>query len=165
MTPWMFDVKFSRGTQLTFGSLTSTTGEDKNLSMLPVGRALECLTPEHGKDSCHPPTSSTSGGAYKGLDSCPATSSILWPWAGASDPSSSTASPDQDSSDDYPKIRISTCVDSTGEGRLIFMVAPIRDPSHNSSSRYPTIRRSEVSNARTPSHGMIQNLNLYFNVM
>jgi hypothetical protein len=120
MTPWTFDVKFPRDTQLTFGSLMFATGEDKNLSMLPAGPALERLTPEHGKDSCHPATSSTLGGAYKGLDSCPATSSILWPWAGASDPSSSTTSPDQDSSDDYPEIGISTYVDSTGEGRLIF---------------------------------------------
>jgi hypothetical protein len=43
------------------------------------------------------------------------------------------------------------------------MVAP--DPSGNSSSRYPTIRRSEASNGQTPDDGMIQNLNLDFNAM
>jgi hypothetical protein len=45
------------------------------------------------------------------------------------------------------------------------MVAPIRTPSHNSSSKYSTIGRSEVSDARTPNDGMIQNLNPDFNVM
>jgi hypothetical protein len=74
-----------------------------------------------------------------------------------------TASPDQDSSDDYLEIRISACGDSVGEGRLIFMVAPNVDPSYNSSSRYPTIMRSEASDARTPNEGMIQNLNSDFN--
>jgi hypothetical protein len=36
------------------------------------------------------------------------------------------------------------------------MVAPAGGPSKNSSSRYPTIGRSEVSNARTPNNEMIQ---------
>jgi hypothetical protein len=42
------------------------------------------------------------------------------------------------------------------------MVAPNGDRSHNSSSRYPTIRRLEASNARTPSIGLVQILNLDF---
>jgi hypothetical protein len=42
------------------------------------------------------------------------------------------------------------------------MVASAEDPSHNSSSRYPTIGRSEAFDARTPNNGMIQNLNLDF---
>jgi hypothetical protein len=79
--------------------------------------------------------------------------------------SSLVASPDQDSSDDYPEIRISVCGDSVREGRLIFMEALNEDLSHNSSSRYPTIRRSEASDVRMPNAGMIQNLNLDFNVM
>jgi hypothetical protein len=45
------------------------------------------------------------------------------------------------------------------------MVAPTRAPLHNSSSKYPTIGRSKASDARTPNDGMIQNLNLDFNVM
>jgi hypothetical protein len=45
------------------------------------------------------------------------------------------------------------------------MVALAGGPSHNSSSRYPTIGRSEASDAQTPNDGMIQNLNLYFNTI
>jgi hypothetical protein len=69
--------------------------------------------------------------------------------------SSSAASPNQDSSDNYPEIGISVCGDSSWEGRLISMVAPNGDSSHNSSSRCPTIGRSEASDARTPNDGMI----------
>jgi hypothetical protein len=43
------------------------------------------------------------------------------------------------------------------------MVAPAGAPTHKGSSRYPTIRRSEASDARTPNDGMIQNLNPDFN--
>jgi hypothetical protein len=74
-------------------------------------------------------------------------------------------SPDQDSSDDYPEIGVSAYWDSVGLGRLIFMVALNGDPSHNDSSRYLNIGRSEASDARTPDGGMIQNLNLYFNAI
>jgi hypothetical protein len=55
----------------------------------------------------------------------PLVTSILRPSTGASSSSSSTVSPDQDSSDDYPEIGISTCGDSAEEGRVIFMVAPL----------------------------------------
>jgi hypothetical protein len=44
-------------------------------------------------------------------------------------------------------------------------VASARAPSHNSSSRYPTIGRSEVSDVQTSNDGMIQNLNPDFNAM
>jgi hypothetical protein len=91
--------------------------------------------------------------------------STLRPLAGAPSSSLSTTSPDQDSSDDYPEIRISASGDSTGEGHLIFMVALNGDPLHNSSSRYPTIGRSEASDAWTPNDGMIRNLNLEFNTI
>jgi hypothetical protein len=73
--------------------------------------------------------------------------------------------PDQDLTDDYPKIGESTCWNSTNEGRLIIMVAPTGATSHNSSSRYPTIGRSEASSARTPNDRMIQNLNSDFNAI
>jgi hypothetical protein len=43
------------------------------------------------------------------------------------------------------------------------MVALNGDQSHKSSSRYPSIRRSEASDARTPSDSLVQNLNLNFN--
>jgi hypothetical protein len=45
------------------------------------------------------------------------------------------------------------------------MVAPNGDRSHNSSSGYPTIGRSETSNVQTPSVGLVQNLNPDFNVV
>jgi hypothetical protein len=43
------------------------------------------------------------------------------------------------------------------------MVAPNGDRSRNSSSGYPAIRRSEVSDVQTPSAGLVQNLNSDFN--
>jgi hypothetical protein len=45
------------------------------------------------------------------------------------------------------------------------MVAPNGDQSHNNSSGYPTIGRSETSSAQIPSAGLVQNLNLNFNVI
>jgi hypothetical protein len=45
------------------------------------------------------------------------------------------------------------------------MVAPNENPSRNSSSRFFTIGRSETSDAQTPSAGLVQNLNPYFNVV
>jgi hypothetical protein len=85
--------------------------------------------------------------------------------AGASSSSSSAAPPDQDSTNDYPEMGGSLCWNSTEEGHLIIMVAPAGAPSHNSSSRYPTIERSEVSDAWTPNDGMIQNQNSDFNAV
>jgi hypothetical protein len=179
MAPWTFDVKFPLGTQFTFRSLTFSVGEDGELRMLPLGPALERRMLIDGQAPWSLTTSSISGGAYSGLD-CFAglylrTAKIirgilivtctLQPLAGASSLSSSVASPDQDSSDDYPKIGISHCGDSVGEGCLIFMVASNGNLLHNSSSRYPMIKRSKVSDAQTPNDGMIQNLNSDFNVI
>jgi hypothetical protein len=45
------------------------------------------------------------------------------------------------------------------------MVAPVGVPSQNSSIRYPTIGRSEASDAQTPSDRLAQNLNPDFNVV
>jgi hypothetical protein len=45
------------------------------------------------------------------------------------------------------------------------MVAPNGDRSCNSFSGYPTIGRSETSDAQTPSVGLFQNLNPDFNVV
>jgi hypothetical protein len=45
------------------------------------------------------------------------------------------------------------------------MVALARVPSQNSSSKYPTIRRSAPFDARTPNDRMIQNLNPDFNAI
>jgi hypothetical protein len=179
MTPWTFDVKFSHDTQFTFGSLTFAVREDENLKMLSPGSTPEHLAPVYGQAPCFPAASSTSGGTCSGLNPCAGlyirtaklvqrilvVTFILQPSAGASSSSSSAASPDQDSADDYPKIGVSTCGDSAGEDRLIFMVAPASEPSHNSSSRYPTIRRSEIFDAWTSDSRLVQNLNPDFNVV
>jgi hypothetical protein len=45
MTPWTFDVKFPRGTEFTFGSLTFVVGEDGDVRMLPPGEATEHTAP------------------------------------------------------------------------------------------------------------------------
>jgi hypothetical protein len=72
-------------------------------------------------------------------------------------------SSDQGSSEDYPEIGVSTCESSASINRLICMVAPNEDQPRHSSSGYPTIGRSEASDARTPSTGLIRNLNPDFN--
>jgi hypothetical protein len=163
------DVKFPRGTQLTFGSLMFATREDGNLRMLPLGPGPECQALTHGQDLCRSATSMTSGGTGSGLDSCarlyihatkhvrgiPVMTSSLRPSTRVSSLSSPVASPDHNSFDDYPEIEISACGNSAREGRLIFTVAPNGDPSRHSSSRYPTIKRSEASDAGTPNARMI----------
>jgi hypothetical protein len=154
-------------------------GEDGNLWMLSLGPALERLALIYGQAPCFSGISYTIGGVCSGLDpyggqhihtiklvqGIPIVTSILQPSVGASSSSSSTATPDQDSADDYPEIRESTRGNPTEEGRLIVMVALVGGPSQNSFSRYPTIGRSEVFDARTPNDEMIRNLNPYFNTI
>jgi hypothetical protein len=91
--------------------------------------------------------------------------SILRPLARVSSSSSSTSTPDPDLSDNYPEIGASACREPVEGGRLICMVAPNGDRSHNSPSKYPTIRRSEAFDAQTPSGGLVQNMNPYFNTV
>jgi hypothetical protein len=93
----------------------------------------------------------------------PVVTTILRLCAGSSSSSSSALSSNQGSSEDYPEIRVSTCGSSADISRLICMVVPNEDQPRHSSSGYPTIRRSEASDARTPSTGLIRNLNLNFN--
>jgi hypothetical protein len=179
MAPWTFDAKFPPGTQFTFGSLTFAVGEDGDLRMLSPGPAPERLTSAYGQAPWSLKTSSTSGGACSGLDPFAGlyicTAKIIWgilvvtstlrPLAGASSSSSAATSPDPYSTDDYPEIEISANGDSAGEGRLIFMVALNRDPSHNNSSRYPIIGILEASDAWTHNDRMIQNLNMDINAI
>jgi hypothetical protein len=143
------------------------------------GSAPECLMSVYRQAVCLLAISSISDGTCSGLTSYGGSyirtaklirgilivTSILQPSVEASSSSSSTTSPDQDSADDYPEIGGSTYWDSTEEGRLIIMVAPPGEPSHNSSNRYPIIRRSEASNARAPNDGIIRNLNPDFNAV
>jgi hypothetical protein len=138
--------------------------------MLPSGPASEhlALTP-----------SSMSDGSCSGSDPCvglyirtaklvrsiPVVTSILRSLAKSLSLSSSASTHDQDSSDDYPEIGTSAYGEPAERGRLILMVAPNGDQSHNSSSRYPTIRRSKASDARMSSSGLVRNLNPNFNVI
>jgi hypothetical protein len=170
--PWhpARSTKFPHGTQLIFGSLTFAAEEDGDLKMLSTGPA-----PEHLALA----SSSASGGSCSRSDPCagvyirtvkivqdiPVVTSIIRPLAGASSSSSSASTPDPNLSDNYPKIGASACGEPAVSNHLIYMVTPNGDRSHNSSSRYHTIRRSETSDARTPSGGLVQNLNPNFNVV
>jgi hypothetical protein len=85
--------------------------------------------------------------------------SILWLLAGASSSSTLTSTPDPDSFDVYLKIRASAFGEPVEGSRFIRMVAPNGDRSNNTSSRYPTIGRSEASDAQIPSGGLVRKLN------
>jgi hypothetical protein len=168
MAPWTFDVKFPRGTEFTFGSLTFATGEDGDLRMLPPGEATEHTAPSSASsetqadpDLFDRPYIRT----VKLVRGIPVVTTILRPCARASSSSSSALSSDQGSSKNYPKIGVSTCGSSVDISRLICMVAPNEDQPRHSSSGYPTIGRSEASDAQTPSIGLIQNLNPDFNAI
>jgi hypothetical protein len=158
MSPRTFDIKFPCGTQLIFGSLTFAVGEDEDLKMLPLGSASEHLALA---------SSAASGGSCSGSDPYAGSyiqtakiiqgilvvTSILRLLVGASSSSTSASTLDPDSSDDYPEIGASACGQPAKGCHLICMVAPNGDRSNNTSSRYPTIGRSEVSDARTLSGG------------
>jgi hypothetical protein len=60
MAPWMFDVKFPLGTQVTFGSLTFAAGKDGELRMLPLEPVLEHHTSIDGQAPWSLMASSTS---------------------------------------------------------------------------------------------------------
>jgi hypothetical protein len=152
MSPWIFDMKFPLGTQFTFGSLMFTVGEDRDLKMLPLRPASEHPTPG---------PSSTSDNTCSGLDSFTGlyicTGKLVWgilivtstlrTFIRAPCSSSSASSPSRDSSDEYPEIGASVYGKSAKDNRLILMVAPNGDRSRNNSSGYPTIGRSETSDA------------------
>jgi hypothetical protein len=90
---------------------------------------------------------------------------IFQPSVGTSCSSSSGVSPDRGSIEDYSEIWGSVCWNPALESHRISMVGPAMAHSHNSSSRYPTIRGSEASDARTPSNRIVRNLNPSFNVV
>jgi hypothetical protein len=169
MAPWTFDVKFPRGTQLTFGSLTFAAREDGDLKMLPPGPAPEhlALTSSASSSSCS--SSDPCAGIYicagKIVRGVSVMTSILQPMVGASSSSTSVSPSDPNSSDDYLKIGASACREPAKGGCLICMVALNGDGSLNSSSRYPTIGRSEASDAWTLSGSLVWNLNPDFNTV
>jgi hypothetical protein len=109
--------------------LTFAAKEDGNLKMLPPGPGPgpERLVLVYGQTPCFLAISSTSGSACSGLDpytglyihttklirGISIVTSILQPSARAMRSSTSATSPNQDSVDDYPEIRGSTCGHST----------------------------------------------------
>jgi hypothetical protein len=118
MAPWTFNVKFSCGTQFTFGSLMFPVEKDGNLELVTQGPALKQLVPVYGHVPYLSVSSSILGGACSGLNPYAgpyhrATKTtqgisigapIFKPFARTSSSFASTASPDQDSTDDYPEI-------------------------------------------------------------
>jgi hypothetical protein len=168
MAPCTFDVKFPRGTEFTFGSLTFAAGEDGDLRMLPPGEATEHTAPSSASSGTKADSDFFDESyirTVKLVRGIPVVTTILQPCAGASNSSSSALSSDQGSSEDYPEIGVSTCGSSADISRLIYMVAPNEDQPRHSSNGYPTIERSEASDARTPSTELIRNLNPDFNVV
>jgi hypothetical protein len=150
MAPWTFDIKFPRGTEFTFGSLTFAAGKDGDLWMLPPGEAAEHITPSSASRETQA-ESDLFDGSYirtvKLIRGILVVTTILHPCAGASSSSSSALSSDQGSSEDYPEIGVSSYGSPVGVSRLICMVAPNEDQPCHSSSGYPTIGRSEASDA------------------
>jgi hypothetical protein len=150
MAPWTFNVKFPRSTEFTFRSLTFAAGEDGDLRMLPPGEATEHTAPSSASSETQA-DSDLFDGSYihmvilvRGI---PVVTTILRPCTGASSSFSSALSSDQGSSEDYPEIGVSTCGSSADISHLIYMVALNDDQPRHSSSRYPTIERSEASDA------------------
>jgi hypothetical protein len=136
--------------------------------MLPPGETIEHTAPSSASSETQADSDFFDGPyirTVKLVRGIPVVVTILRPCAGASSLSSSVLSSDQGSSKDYPEIEVSTCGSSADISRLICMVAPNEDQPRHSSSGYPTIGRSEASDARTPSTGLIQNLNPDFNVV
>jgi hypothetical protein len=123
MVPWTFSVKFPYDTQFLFGSLIFDVGEDGNLELLTKGPTLSHRGPVYGIAPYYPADPSTSSGACSGMNLrawlyylSAMTSqgrligtSIFHPSVGTSSCSSSGASPDRDSTKDYPEIRGSVC--------------------------------------------------------
>jgi hypothetical protein len=68
MATWTFNVKFPYDTQFTFRSMMFVVGEDRNLKMLAPGSAPEHLMPVYRQAPYLLAISSTSAGAYSGLN-------------------------------------------------------------------------------------------------
>jgi hypothetical protein len=138
--------------------------------MLPAGPApehlvLASLSASDGSCSGLDPYAELYIRTAKLVRGIPIMTPILRPLARASCSSSSTSTPNTDSFGDYPEIKTSAYEEPAEGGRLILLVAPNGDRSHNNFSRYPTIGRLEASDARTPSGGLVRNLNSDFNAV
>jgi hypothetical protein len=86
MTPWTFNIKFPRGTEFTFGSLTFAAGEDRDLRMLPPGEAAEHIAPSSASSETQA-ESDLFDGSYvrtvKLIRGIPVVTTILRPCVGA----------------------------------------------------------------------------------
>jgi hypothetical protein len=136
--------------------------------MLPPGEATEHTAPSSASSGTLADSNFFDGlyiRTVKLVRGIPVIMTILRPCTGASSSSSSALSFDQGSSEDYPEIRVNTCGSSTDISRHICMVAPNEDQPRHSSSEYLTIGRYEASDDRTPSTGLIRNLNPDFNAV
>jgi hypothetical protein len=121
MTPCTFEVKFSYGTQFLFGTLIFTPGEDGTLELLTRGPTPSHHEPIYGEAPYYPAdpsTTSTLDGICSGfnpytgsyylatmmLQGHPIGAPIFQSSAGTSSSTSSGASTDRDSIEDYPEI-------------------------------------------------------------
>jgi hypothetical protein len=116
MAPWTFSIKFSYGTQFTFGSLMFSAREDGNLELLTRGPPPKHLASVYGQAPYLLASSSTPSGVCSGLNpyagsyhraaktkqGIPIGAPIFQPSTGTSSSSTSVTSLDQDSTDDYP---------------------------------------------------------------
>jgi hypothetical protein len=87
MAPWTFDIKFPRGTEFTFGSLTFVAGEDGDLRMLPPGEATEHITPSSASSETQAESDLFDGPyirTFKLIRGIPVVTTILRPYVGAS---------------------------------------------------------------------------------
>jgi hypothetical protein len=138
MAPWTFDIKFPRGNEFTFGSLTFAAGEDGDLRMLPPGEAAEHIAPSSASSETQA-ESDLFDGSYirmvKLVRGIPVVTTILRPCVGASSSSSSALSSDQGSSEDYSVIKVSSCGSPADVSRLICMVALNEDQPRHSFRR------------------------------
>jgi hypothetical protein len=116
MAPWTFSIKFPYGTQFILGSLMFAAREDGDLELLTRGPTPIHPASVYGKAPNYLADPSTSGGAYSGLNphaglyhlsamtsqGCLIGKTIFQYSTGTSSSSSSGATPDQDSIEDYP---------------------------------------------------------------
>jgi hypothetical protein len=182
LAPWVYDEKLPVGTQFLFGTFMFIVREDGNLELEVWGLPPRQWVPIYGgasRDPTNPSSTTTSASddicsglnPYVGLYVLATMTlqryligvPIFHPSAGTSSSTSSGASTNRDSIKDYLEIVSSIYWNPVVEARCITMVGLSRAPSHNSSTRYPTIRGSKASDARTPSNRVVRNLNSDFN--
>jgi hypothetical protein len=140
MAPWIFNIKFPYDTEFIFQSLMFTTGDDESLELLTQGLVPKHLASVYGISPYYLADPSTPGGACLGLNPharpyYPSVmtsqgrsirKTILQPLARASSSSSSRATPDRDSVEDYLEIGGSACWNHAIKARRINMVGPAR---------------------------------------